>query len=95
VAQECGLNIAKDAFARALWDCHLQSFSLVRWPAQRKFGPNFVAFKTPLTNIRITTFVAGEYEVRIIDPSKLEPKEASGCRLLDTSCDKPPRGKKR
>ena len=95
VAQECGLDIAKDTFAKALWDCHLQSFSLVRWPAQRKFGPNFVAFKTPLTNIRITTFVAGEFEVRIIDPSKLEPAGASGCRLLDTSCDKPPRGKKR
>ena len=88
-ATENGLDIAKDTFAKALWGCHLQSFTLLRELAHWKFGRNFIAFRTPLTNIRITTFVAGEHEVRIIDPNKLEPTEASGCRLVEISYAKP------
>jgi hypothetical protein len=89
VAQECGLDIAKDPFAKVLWGCHLQSFTLLRGLAHWKFGRNFIAFRTPLTNIRITTFVAGEHEARIIDPSRLEMVEMSGCRLTETNFDKP------
>ena len=81
VARECGLGIDGDPFARALWKCHLQSFSLSRWVAQNKFGPNHVVFKTPLTNIRITTFVAGEDEARVIDPMKLTVEGTVGCRV--------------
>jgi len=35
-------------------------YALEEWCASRKFGPNYVKFRTPLTNVRITTFVAGE-----------------------------------
>jgi len=47
---------------------------------QWKFGPHYVVCKTPLGNIRLTTFFAGEHEVRIIDPSQVEILEAHGCR---------------
>jgi hypothetical protein len=53
-------------------------YALEEWCASAKFGPNYVKFRTPLTNIRITTFVAGESEVKAIDPSKLEAIEAVG-----------------
>lgn len=81
IARECTLEIEKDSFAKRLWNCHIQGFSLARWPAERKFGPNFVVFRTPLTNIRITSFMAGEHEARILDPNKLDLVEAFGCRV--------------
>jgi hypothetical protein len=37
--------------------------------------------KTPLNNIRLTTFFAGESEVRIIDPSRICLVEAVGCQV--------------
>ena len=42
----------------------------------RKFGPNYVKLRTPLSNIRITTFVCSETEVKVIDPNKLEVIDA-------------------
>ena len=41
--------------------------------------------RTPLSNIRITTFVCGETEVKVIDPNKLEIIEAVGCRVQEVS----------
>ena len=58
-------------------------YALEEWCASRKFGPNYVKFRTPLTNLRITTFVAGETEVKVIDPNKLEVIEAVGCRVRE------------
>src|SRR6266436_214349 len=46
----------------------------------RKFGPHHVVLKTPLSNIRITTFFAGESEVKIIDPSRVSVVETVGCQ---------------
>ncbi len=46
-----------------------------------KFGPHHVVMKTPLSNIRLTTFFAGESEVKIIDPSRLSLVEAVGCQV--------------
>ncbi|HEY6320061.1 MAG TPA: hypothetical protein VJA16_00700 [Thermoanaerobaculia bacterium] len=80
IARERGLDIEASAFARALWQSAHQSFSLARWVAQRKFGPNYVVSKTPLGNIRLTTFFAGEHEVRVIDPGRVALLEAHGCR---------------
>jgi hypothetical protein len=54
-------------------------YALEDWCSARKFGPNYVKFRTPLTNIRITTFVCNESEVKVIDPNKLEVIEAIGC----------------
>lgn len=56
-------------------------FTLEEWCATGKFGPNYVKLRTPLSNIRITTFVCGEAEVKVIDPNKLEVVEAVGCRV--------------
>jgi hypothetical protein len=58
-----------------------QSFSLVRHVAEFKFGPHYVACKTPLDNIRLTTFFAGENEVRVVSPHRLMLLEAHGCRV--------------
>jgi hypothetical protein len=48
--------------------------------AKLKFGPHYVAFRTLLllSNIRITTFFAGEAEARIVDPTKMAPVDAVG-----------------
>jgi len=56
-------------------------YALEEWCASQKFGPNYVKFRTPLANIRITTFVAGESEVKVINPNKLEVIEAVGCKV--------------
>ena len=53
------------------------------WCSIRKFGPNYVKFRTPLTNIRITTFVCNETEVKVIDPNKLEVVQAVGCTVRE------------
>ena len=58
---------------------HLVRGRAERRIAERKFGPNFVVCKTPLTNIRITTFFAREAEAKVIDPNKVHPVEKVGC----------------
>jgi hypothetical protein len=58
-------------------------YAIEDWCSARKFGPNYVKFRTPLTNIRITTFVCNETEVKVIDPNKLEVIEAVGCRVRE------------
>ena len=58
-------------------------YALEEWCAARKFGSNYVKFRTPLTNIRITTFVCNETEVKVIDPNKLVVIEAVGCRVRE------------
>jgi hypothetical protein len=47
----------------------------------RKFGPHYVVLKTPLSNLRITTFFAGESEVKIIDQSRVSVVETVGCQI--------------
>src|SRR5437867_8354618 len=63
IARDEGLDLAGDRRAAALWRTGHQSFSLARWVGERKFGPHFVTGKTPIGNIRPTTFVADEQEV--------------------------------
>jgi len=58
-------------------------YALEEWCATRKFGPNYVKLRTPLPNIRITTFVCNETEVKIIDPNKLEVIDAVGCKIRE------------
>jgi hypothetical protein len=71
VAQEYGIDIEGDGFGRDLWKATHQSLSLARWVAERKFGPHYVVCNTPLDNIRLTTFFAGEHEVRILSPHRV------------------------
>jgi hypothetical protein len=80
IAREQGLDIDADGLAGALWDASHQSFSLARHVAKNKFGPHYVAYKTPLDNIRLTTFFAGESEVRVVSPYRLTLLESHGCR---------------
>ncbi len=81
LARQEGLDIDVGGFARDLWEATHQSFSLARWVADRKFGPNYLVCKTPLDNIRLTTFFAGEHEVRIISPQRVIVLESHGCRV--------------
>lgn len=80
LARQRGLDIEGSGFARALWESAHQSFSLAHWVAERKFGPHHVVCRTPLANIRLTTFFAGEHEVRVIDPGQVALVAAHGCR---------------
>jgi hypothetical protein len=45
-------------------------------------GPHHVVCKTPLENVRITTFFAGDHEV---DPRRAEVVETHGCRVASVS----------
>jgi hypothetical protein len=81
LATERGLDIEHDPWTVALWDAAHQSFALRRWVSENKFGPHRVVCRTPLTNIRITTFFAGEHEVRVLDPSRVDLLAAIGCTV--------------
>jgi len=81
IARRHGLDVEEGGSAHALWRAAHQSFSLVRHMAQYKFGPNYVVCKTPLDNIRLTTFFAGEREVRVVAPQRVILLEAHGCRI--------------
>ena len=79
LCREVGLEPNDLSIRSALYS----GYALDEWCASRKFGPNYVTFRTPLTNIRITTFVCNETEVKVIDPNKLEVMEAVGCKVRE------------
>jgi hypothetical protein len=81
LAAEAGLDIEPGSFAHDLWEAATSAFSLERWVAERKFGPHFVIAKTPIANIRLTTFFAGEAEVRLVDPWRIRLVESVGCAV--------------
>ncbi len=81
LATERGLDVERDPWTRALWNAAHQSLALRRWVSENKFGPHRVVCRTPLTNIRITSFFAGEHEVRVLDPSRVELLAAIGCEV--------------
>jgi len=80
IASEEGLNLVEGP-GSVLWRAACESFTLVRWVAENKFGPSYVVGKTPIDNVRITTFFAGEHEVRVLDPERFEICETHGCRV--------------
>lgn len=84
-AVSAGFNSGVRDFGHVLWMAHHQCFSLERFIAERKFGPNFVVLKTPLTNLRITTFFAGEAEAKVVDPTQVRFVEAVGCEFCPTA----------
>lgn len=81
LGRAAGLDLECDGVAQQLWNTTHQSFTLAEHLAKWKFGPNYVKCRTPLDNIRLTTFFAGEHEVRIVDPDRVEIVEGVGCRL--------------
>jgi hypothetical protein len=78
LCQEAGLEPR-----RPIQSLLYSGYALEEWCAARKFGPNYVKLRTPLSNIRVTTFVCNETEVKVIDPNKLEIIEAVGCRVRE------------
>jgi hypothetical protein len=83
MATRAGLDIRSPGFAMDLWHAAQQGYSLDPVMGIRKFGPHHVVLKTPLNNIRITTFFAHESEVKIIDPSRVSLVEAVGCEVAN------------
>ncbi len=81
LARERGLDIEHDTPLQRLYRAAHQSFALCAWVSTHKFGPSRVVFRTPLANVRITSFFAGEHEARMIDPQRAELVEAVGCRM--------------
>ena len=83
IAKRAGLDIDSPGFAMDLWHAAQQGYSLDPVMGIRKFGPHHVVLKTPLNNIRITTFFAHESEVKIIDPSRISLVKAVGCDVAN------------
>jgi hypothetical protein len=81
MATAAGLDINSAGFANELWRAAQHSYSLDPVMGTRKFGPHYVVLKTPLSNLRITTFFAGESELKIIDPSRVSVVETVGCQM--------------
>jgi hypothetical protein len=81
VASAAGLEIRSTGFANELWCAAQQSYTLDPVMGTRKFGPRYVVLETPLNNLRITTFFAGESEVKIVDPSRVSVVETVGCQM--------------
>jgi hypothetical protein len=81
VATAAGLDIHSAGFANELWRAAQQSYSLDPVMGTQKFGPHYVVLKTPLNNLRMTTFFAGESEVKIVDPSRVFVVETVGCQI--------------
>lgn len=81
MAIAAGLDIKSTGFANELWCAAQQSYSLDLIMGTRKFGPHYVVLKTPLSNLRITTFFAGESEVKLVDPSRVSVVETVGCQI--------------
>lgn len=78
-SRETGLDPASPPIRSVLYS----GYTLNDWCARWKFGPNFVKFRTPFTNLRLTTFVCGEAEIKVIDPNQIEVVEASGCQVQE------------
>ncbi|MDD5455755.1 MAG: hypothetical protein PHV30_01840 [Candidatus Margulisbacteria bacterium] len=51
--------------------------------ASRKFGPNYLSFRTPASNIALTSFFAGEFEVNVIDNDLLDIIDTHGCEIIE------------
>jgi hypothetical protein len=81
MATAAGLDIESAGFASELWRAAQHSYSLDPVTGTRQFGPHYVVLKTPLSNLRMTTFFAGESEVKMIDPSRISVVETAGCQL--------------
>ena len=81
LTSEFGLEVHRETIGGSIARFHSDSFGLSEQLVRLKFGPNYVKFSTPATNIRLTSFFAGEHEVNVIDRRMLEVVEAYGCAI--------------
>jgi hypothetical protein len=79
VASKAGLQPGDEAIQSMLYS----GYAMEEWCGMRKFGPNYVKFRTSAANIRVTSFVCNETEVKVIDPNKLEVVDAVGCKVRE------------
>ncbi len=84
LTEATGLDIDAPGFAKELWESAQQSYSLDPNMGERKFGPHYVAVRTALSNVRMTTFFAGESEAKIVDPSRIHEVTPFGCDVQFT-----------
>ena len=89
LTEAAGLDIDAPGFANQLWESAQQSYSLDPNMGERKFGPHYVVVRTALSNIRIVTFFAGESEVKIVDPSRIQSVVPFGCDVRPISPTEP------
>lgn len=66
------------------WIFNNQCFSFRLNTASGKFGPNYFKIKTPIDNVWITSLFAGEAELKLINPNRVEILEANGCVPVET-----------
>ena len=46
------------------------------------FGPNWIRARTPVTNVRLSSFISCESEVRVLDPRLVDVEETVGCEVV-------------
>lgn len=74
-------EIERSPTLRKLQQITAQCYTLDKIIAEKKFGPAYVVFKTPITNIRICTYFAGESEVKILSLDNLIPVQSYKCEF--------------
>jgi hypothetical protein len=72
IGREVGFDRLPGPYPEQLRSLRGQSFTLLQVLAERKFGPCYVRCRTPVDNVRITSFFAGEAEVQVIDPRRVD-----------------------
>ncbi len=58
-------------------------YSLHEYISAKKFGPSYVTIRTPLNNLRLTSYFTLEQEVHILNPNRVEILKAHGCKVQD------------
>ncbi len=72
----------RGVLARTLREFSDMCFTLDRDQASKKFGPSYVKVRTPISNLRITSFFTGEKEVRLIDSRRMKILDSYSCKPI-------------
>lgn len=83
-------NIFFDTFIGYAFRVFRTSYTVNEVIASKKFGPNYVAFETPINNVMLSSQFTGEGEVKVIDPNLLRAVRSSGCSVYDYGLSKWP-----
>jgi hypothetical protein len=81
LATQAGLDIQSAGFARDLWHAAQQSYSPKLVMGVVKFGPHHVVVKTPPEQHPDYEVLRGEWEAKILDPSRISEVQAVGCEV--------------
>ncbi len=67
----------------ALSSAFTHPYSLHEYISAKKFGPSYVTVRTPLNNLRLTSYFTLEQEVHILNPNRVEVLKAHGCKVKE------------